>query len=403
MSFTSSTKNWFTSGKFLYNKKLAALLWFGLAFIAVVQDILNHKLNNYIIFKHVYIHSIQHVNLYLEYPHLYEDVNLYGPVFGLIIAPFALLPDWLGVILWVMFNTAMLFLAIRSLPIKEKYQTAIILLCSHEMMNAASWLQSNPLIAACIIFSFSFINKGKDIWGLFFIMLATFIKLYGIVGLAFFFFSKDKIAFVKWAIIWFAVLLVAPAVLSSLSFVVQCYHDWFNALVHKEAKNVNAFDTNDFQDICVMGMIRRVFNIPDFKNIYITIPAVILFALQYLQFRFFSDLRFRLYLLCTVLIMTVIFTTSAESPTYIIAFPAMCLWYVLQVPTKKNNALFIFALLLTSFSYSDIFTPWLREHVVRPYSLKALPGLVLWCVLIYQVYTKQFLQLKKDKLKMQTA
>ena len=183
------------------------------------------------------------------------------------------------------------------------------------------------------------------------------------------------------------------------SFIVQSYKDWYDALHFKALKNVNPNDNNDYQDICVMGMIRRIFNLPNFKNIYITIPAVIIFGLQYLRYQYFSDLRYRLYLLASVLITTVIYTTSAESPTYIIAFPAVCIWYVLQEHTKKNNAIFIFALLLTSFSYSDIFTPWLRENIIRPYALKALPCFVLWIVIAWQLFTKQFLTVAEKRLK----
>ncbi len=392
-------KQWFSSGAFLFDKVLANVLWFGLSFIAILLDFLHNKINNYIIFKHVYIHSIQQINLYLEYPQQYADVNLYGPFFALVIAPFALLPNTIAIVLWEIFNTAILYIAIKKLPIASKWQNAILILCSHEMMNTASWLQSNALIAACIILGFDFINKRKEIWALFFIMLATFIKIYGIVGFAFFFFSKDKLKFIGWAIVWSVIFFILPMIISSPHFIIQSYSDWLHALQFKAAKNVNPNDTNDYQDICVMGMIRRIFNIPYFKNYYVTVSAVILFGLQYLRFNYFSDVRYRLYLLCSVLITTVIFTTSAESPTYIIAFPAMCIWYVLQEHTKKVNALFIFTLLLTSFSYSDLFTPWLRENIIRPYALKALPGFILWLIILKQIYSKQFLTIQGDRVK----
>ena len=393
-------KGWIVSGEFLFNKTLALSLWFGLSFIAVLQDVFGKHINNYIIFKHVFIHTLQQTNLYLEYPLHHQDVNLYGPVFSMVIAPFTLLPDNLGAIAWEMFNAAILFIAIKQLPIVDKWKNAILILSAHEMMNAASWLQSNALIAACIILGFVFINKGKDHAALFFILLATFIKLYGIVGFAFFFFSKNKIRFIGWSVLIAALFFVLPMIISSKSFIVQSYFDWFEGLQHKAQKNVNPFDNYDYQDICVMGMIRRIFNISYLKNYYITIPAVIIFGLQYLQFNYFKDVRYRLYLLCSVLITTVIFTTSAESPTYIIAFPAACIWYVLQEHNKITNAFFIFILLLTSFSYSDIFTPYFRDYVVRPYSLKALPSFILWIVIVKQIFSKQFLTLRTENVLM---
>ncbi|MBY0481073.1 MAG: DUF2029 domain-containing protein [Chitinophagaceae bacterium] len=392
------TRSWILSGKFLYDKNLAIVLWFGLSFIAVLQDVIGNHINNYIIFKHVYLHTIQQTNLYLEYPSEYLDVNLYGPVFSVLIAPFTYLPDKIATIAWELFNVLALFIAIKKLPIVDKWKNAIIILSSHEMMNTASWLQSNALIAACIIFGFLYIHRGKDYLALFFILLATFIKLYGIVGFAFFFFSKNKLKFIGWTLLWSAVFFVLPLLITSKTFLVQSYYDWLEGLQYKAVKNVNPNDNYDYQDICVMGMIRRIFNIPYLKNYYITIPAVIIFGLQYLRYDYFKNTSYRLYLLCSVLITTVIFTTSAESPTYIIAFPAACIWYVMQEHTKATNAFFIFVLLLTSFSYSDIFTPYLRENIIRPYSLKALPCFILWIVLVKQIFSKQFLNIPADRI-----
>jgi hypothetical protein len=392
------TLNWISSGRFLYDQKLAITLWFGLSLVAVLIDNYFHSVNNYIIYKQVFWHIIHHQNLYLEYSKEYVDVNLYGPLFSIVIAPFALLPDWLGAILWVMFNTYILYFAISQLPISKNYKGAILILGSNEMMNNAGWLQSNALIAACIILAFVYTRKNNAMLALLFILLGTFIKIYGIVGLSFFFFSKGKWKYILWFILWSGIFFILPAVLSGITFLLQSYKDWVEALAYKAAKNIRMDIQNDFQDISVMGMIRRIFKWPEFKDLFILVPAMLLFAGQYLQYRYFKDLRFQLYLLCSVLLFTVIFSTGSESPTYIIAFPAVCLWYVLQPRSKAVTAFFVFALLLTSFSYSDIFTEYVRTKIVRPYSLKALPCFIAWLIIVYQVYTSQFLKVKLNPL-----
>jgi len=314
-------------------------------------------------------------------------------------APFALLPPIMGGFCWVMFNAGILYFAIRKLPIQKNWQYAILILSSNEMMNNASYFQSNPLIAAFIILGFVYTNKEKDVWALFFIMLATFIKIYGIVGLAFFFFSKDKVKFILWPIAWSVVFFILPMIISSPRYIIQCYSDWFQALNQKAARNIILSNTlqNNGTDISVMGMIRRIFQISQLNDLMVLIPAIILFAFQYLQYHYFKDLRFRLYLLCSVLLFTVIFSNGAESPTYIIAFPAVCLWYIIQNPSKTINGIFIFALLLTGFGYSDIFTPYVREHIVRPYSLKALPCTIVWVIIILQIYCSQFLKIDLNR------
>ena len=386
------------SGRFLYRQKSALIFWFGLVVVALLLSFLRHDIiNNYKVFKYVFYHTVQQKNLYFFYPADHGDVNLYGPIFSMVIAPFALLPDAIGSKLWVIGGAAFLFFAIMQLPVKKEFRYAIIVLNAIEMMNVAAWYQSNAVIAACIILGFVYTHRGKEHWALFFILLAAFIKIYGIAGLAFFFFSNNKLKYILWFVIWSVIFFLLPVTISSFHFIIQSYSDWYNALVQKSAKNINTFIHNDFQDISVMGMIRRIFRFPQLNNNYVYIPAFIFFGLQYLQVKYFSDIRYRLYILCSALIFVVIFSTGSESPTYIIAFPAICLWYFLQNKTKLVNTYFIFAFILTSLSYSDLLTPYVREHIARPYSIKALPSFITWFIICIQVYSRQFLRLDLQK------
>ena len=385
---------WIGSGKFLKSTGLAIALWFGLSLIAVMLDVQGTKLNNFIIFKQVYLHTVQQVNLYIEYPHQYTDVNLYGPFFSIIMAPFSILPDKAGAILWVLLNVGILYYAIRNLPIAKPAQNTVLILSSHEMMTASSWLQSNGLTAACIILTFTSLQKGKEGYAAFYLLLAAFIKIYGIAGLAFFFFSKKPLRFIAWLTVWSIIFFTAPMLISGSDFIVQSYIDWRQALIQKSAKNIRLDINNDYQDISMMGIIRRTF-FPALKDSFVIVPALLLSASQYLQYRFFTNTSLRLYLLCSVLLFTVIFSTGSESPTYIIAFPAVCIWYILQPKNGWATAMLVFTLLLTSFSYSDIFTPWVRTHIARPYALKALPCCILWIIIIVQIHKRQFLHTKE--------
>ena len=114
----------------------------------------------------------------------------------IVIAPFAILPDYLGIPLWSLFNAVILTWAITQLPLKATQINAILWICLHELLTTLLGLQFNPLMTAIIILSFVYIEKAKTFWSAFFIVLGVFVKLYGIVGLAFFFFSKNKIKFI---------------------------------------------------------------------------------------------------------------------------------------------------------------------------------------------------------------
>jgi hypothetical protein len=323
----------------------------------------------------------------------YGDVYIYGPVFGLLIAPFAILPTKIGAICWVLSNTTFLYWAITRLPIARSYQTALLILCSVELMNNSSWLQANAFVCACILLGYSFVRDKKDSWALFFIMLATFVKLYGIIGLAFFPFSTTRLKFVMWTLIWSVVFFISPVLLTSWHFLLQTYGDWYTALSQKDAKNIRLDTHYYYHDISFMGVIRRCIY-PALKNIYIILPCTFLFISQFRFIQYFKDVRYQLYLLCSCLLFVVIFSTSAESPTYIIALPAICLWYFMQPERRSTTVLFIILYLFTTFSYSDLVTPWFRNHIVMPYSLKAVPSCIIWCIIVVQVNGYKFLHAK---------
>lgn len=374
--------------KILLNKYFVTLLWFILSLFAVIKQVLHHHINNYAIYKYVFINLIHQQNLYTEQPEHFLDSNHYGPLFAIVIAPFTYLPDGAGAILWVIFNAAVLYWAIWQLPFTIQQRLAVLLICAHELMTASFNVQFNPIMAAIIIMSFVFINRKQDIWATLLIVAGTLIKLYGIVGLAFFFFSKDKFKFIWSFMLWSVVLFVLPMAISSPHFVIQSYQDWYQSLEHKNAANA----VSSMQDISVMGMIRRIFGYPQLSDALVLLPAMLLFATAYIRMRSFDDIRFRRLLLASTLIFTVIFSTGSESPTYIIAFTGVAIWFMnLNRPVSGFEiALLVFALLITSLSPSDLFPQIINKRYIKPYALKALPCFMIWLKIIYEFLTRKF-------------
>ena len=91
--------------KLISNKPFVYSLWFGLSLFLVIKGVLAHQgFNNYTIFKYNFLNTIHQHNLYAYQPEHYYDLNHYGPIFSIIMAPFSILPDSVGVILWVLFR-----------------------------------------------------------------------------------------------------------------------------------------------------------------------------------------------------------------------------------------------------------------------------------------------------------
>lgn len=387
----------------LGNRKLpfVYVVWFAFAIIAAGAELLHHSINNFIIFKYVFWHLVEQKNLYLYYPE-YADHNLYGPIFSFVIAPFAALPNWLGVITWVIANAIFLFYAIRQLPFTDKAIKTVFLIVAIDFMTASHNVQFNPMVAAWIILSYTFVRKERDIWATFFLALGILAKIYGVVGIVFFLFSKHKVKYIGYLLMWMLVLFLLPMLISSPTYIIQTYKDWMITLVDKNAHNLIMSEIN-MQDLSVMGMVRKIFNYPQMSNLPVLIPAAILISLPLLRFKLYSNPVYQLYYLALVLITVVIYSSGAESATYVISTAGVAIWFALNMHRSStvNTVVLVFVLLVTSLSSTDLVPQIIKHNVIRMYALKALPCFIVWSMIIYNLAFKKEEELTSPMLKLQ--
>lgn len=365
----------------------ASLLWFSLVCTgALVKIRLGYaNIGNFLVYRNVFWHGIHHMNLYEYYPAENLGSYLYGPVFSILISPFALLPVNAGAFLWAVVNGAILFFAVRKLPVSYKNQNIILLICAIEMLTCIQNMQINCTVAALMILSFTYVREGKDFWAAVFIATGFLLKLYGVVGLVFILFSNHKAIFAFSFLIWAAVLFFLPMLISTPSFVFHSYIDWYHTLTVKN----NANETSFMQNLSVMGMVRNLIK-TQYLNLIVIFIAAWFYLLPLFRFNQLKNKCFQLTYLCFTLIGVVIFSSSAESPTYIIAMTGVALWFVIQEP--KNRFVFFllwFALIITSLSATDLFPRYIKVNLIQPYSLKALPCFLVWMVIAVQLLTRK--------------
>ncbi len=373
---------------FFSNPRTLFGLWTLLAVVAGLTKIAPHRHNNFLIFRGVFWHTIQKLSLYDFYPMEYNDHNHYGPIFSLVIAPFAVVPDAIGLLCWLVVLALGMYYAVRRLPLEEGRQIFLYWFCAHELLTALQMQQFNIAIAAIIIGSFAAIEKGREVTAAFLIVLGTFVKLYGVVGLAFFFFVKRKPRFILALIGWSVVCFVAPMLISSPEYVVGQYVEWYERLAAKNGENTFSL----MQNISLLGMIRKASGSASYSDLLVILPGLALFGLPYLRFGQYRHLAFRYAILSSVLLFVVLFSTGSESSTYIIPFAGIALWYTTS-PWKRSGwdvALLVFAFVLSSLSPSDLFPRSLREAYVLPYALKALPPTLIWLRLSYELLTRDY-------------
>ena len=370
---------------FFRDFRTLAGLWLLLGILAAVMKMHSH--NNFLVFRGSFWHAWQGLPLYAEYPQEYWDINHYGPLFSLVIAPFAVVPEWLGLLMWCVALSLGLYVAVRRSLLTSGQQLFVLWFCAHELLTALYMQQFNIAIAAIIVGAFFLIEKERDATAAFLIVLGTLVKIYGIVGLAFFFFSKHKVRFVAALVVWSAVMFVAPMVLSSPDYVVGQYQAWLVDLASKNSENAEAL----MQNISLLGMTHRVTGL-EFSDLWLILPGLVMFGIPYLRINQYKHVAFRQTLLASVLMFTVLFSTGSESSGYIIALVGVVIWYT-AAPWQRNRwdvALMIFVFVLTSLSPSDLFPAYLRKEWVQPYALKALPVTIVWFKLCWEMFTKDY-------------
>lgn len=349
------------------------------------------RFRNYRIFEKVYWHERAQINLYAVYQQEYHavDSNHFGPLFGILIAPFALLPDSVGMLLFNLSNAFLFVWAIHSLRLSANRKLLIMLCCVIEFANSVHSIQVNPIIAALIIFSFLMVEKGKDEWATLFIVMGTLIKLYPVAGLAFFAFSKNKVRFVISVLLWSLLLVCLPMIISTPHFILQSYADWYHALVEKNAINVSLASS---QDLSFMGIFRRITGNPSLPNIPFLVFGALVFLVCLTRFSQYHSLKFRMYLLSSALLIVVLFSTGSESPTYVIAVAGAMIWLFLQdKPFSTGNIIILVSLLLiTGLGATDAIPKTIRKSVVDPLQLKVWPCAFVWLRLSFEMIVKQF-------------
>ena len=408
--------NW----QFWRNKWTLFSLWMLMVVISVALHM--HNFNNFLIYKFTFWHAVEQKSLYAAYPQDHFDVNHYGPIFSLIMAPFAVVPSlWVGVFLWHLALGLFLWWAIRQGTLTTEQKVVVIWLTAHEMLNALGMSQFNVATAAMILLSYSAIHRGKDMWAAFWIVLGTLVKMYGIVGLAFFFFAKSKSKFVMWLLIWTVVLMVLPMPFFGADYVAGQYVEWIKCLGEKGQENL----LSDFQNISLLGMVRKIgyavsaglpayYEVfesagknPDVTNwwwstwndLWLIAPALIYSALPWLRVKQYKHHAFQLMCLALVLMFVNIFSTGAENSSYIISMLGVAIWFI-AVPWKRSRldiGLLIFCFVLTSLSSTDLFPGDIRTYWIRAFSLKALPVVLIWIKLVWEMCTRDYSELPQSE------
>lgn len=337
--------------------------------------------NNYRIFKFSFYHLLQGRDIYQLFPDDHWDLYKYSPAFALCFGLLSWMPDAIGLVLWNLINALCLFAGVRLLPgLTTEKKSWILLFCVLEMLLSIQNTQSNGLMAGLVVLAFALAERRRYILSTLCIVFSFYIKIYGGLAFVFYLFYPEKLKLMGWSLFWMVFFAVVPLVVVSGSQLLFLYKSWLHLLVNDRSASIG---------LSVMGLLETWFKVNISKNL-VALVGLLLFLVPLMYVRRYNDFTFRLLYLASTLIWMVIFNHKAESPTYIIVMSGIGIWYFCQAPDPVNRILLILAFLLISMSISDLVPAPIRNGFIRPYGIKAVMGIVIWCKILYQQLTLRY-------------
>lgn len=375
-------------GEYFSRQKVILAVYVLVSVIIAIQHYVGGplKYNNFRIFRAALGHLARHENLHLEYPNEYFDLFLYNPSFCIFFAPFSLMPMGLSLVLWLVFCALALFYAIRTLPLTYNSKVFFWWFILFELVTSLHGQQTNPLIAAAGLLTFTFLENGKTRWAALFPLFAFCIKGYGLVYAGMFFFYPRKGQFIGYSVLWGMVLALLPLPVTGLDHFFQVYKDWYGILVTDHASNYG---------FSIMGLCKvwfPAFSVEDVTKVQFA--GIVLFVITWTLCFFrkqFHTLEQRLLLLAYSSLWVILFNHAAESPTYVIAIPSVILFHIVNreriAPWSKILLVLVFFFCV--LAPTDIYPRSLRLHFFEPYLIKVVPCVLVWAVLQIQLLLHQ--------------
>lgn len=337
--------------------------------------------NNFRIFKFSFYHLIHNQNIYQLFPDDHWDLYKYSPAFALCFGLLSWMPDVIGLFLWNAINSLCLFLGVRLLPgLSDEKKSWILLFGLLEMLLSIQNTQSNGLMGGLVILAFALAERRSYMLSTLCLVFSFYIKIYSALAFVFYLFYPGKLRLTGWSIFWMVFFALLPWLAVSGPQLLFLYKSWLHLLLNDRSASTG---------VSVIGLLDTWFHLSVSKNA-VTLVGLFLFLLPLIHIRQYKDLAFRLLYLASVLIWMVIFNHKAESPTYIIAITGIGIWYLSQRADLLHRVLLIAAFLLITMSVSDLVPAPIRNDFVRPYGIKAVMAIVVWCRILYEQLTLRY-------------
>ena len=307
------------------------VFWFGflIATIATALELFRGRAENYHVFADATQYFWQGINPYThEFVEELHRYFLYTPVFTVLFAPIAFLPDYIGGFVWNLTNYTLMYWAVMTLPDKIAVPKLKIFLYLLLLLEQSIFpFQYNITVCYIFLYAFTLLEKDKPVLAVLLIMISATTKIYGVFELALLFCYKNTFRNFCYAALFGAILLVSPAIVKGFDGLLPYYGEWWSILHEHNTEQV-------FISLIHLPIIRP-FMVPHSGEVQMGSLAILAVAF-FATYKRWGDFTYRARMLAVLMGWILLFSDASENHTYIIAFSGFMMFYY----TKPEHTLF---------------------------------------------------------------
>jgi hypothetical protein len=356
--------------------RILAAVWLLAVIVVSVQASL-HQTNNFLTFRTSWFNLVEGQDLYGLNPE-HQDYFKYSPTFALLFAPLAVLPFWVGVLLWNGANAFALYWGLgRVLAPDQAFVARLLVLL--DTIGSMQNVQSNALVAGLMIIGCGELERRREVRAAWAIGLATAIKLFPIIAAPYALLRPYRVPrFAMWSIGVGALLVAAPLLVVSPTQLADLYRSW------GELSRADSVD----RAYSVMQQIHFWFGV-DWPNWPVQLIGLAVLLAPLIRLSSWGIDRFRLLFLASVLMFCVLFNHKGESPTFVVAIAGVAIWFAVAPATRLTWITLTLVIVGTILSSSDAMPKAIQNGLFEPYRLKVLPVLFVWLLTQRELWRRE--------------
>jgi len=351
----------------------------------MIQGALLAQQNNFLIFRWSFGHLISGHDLYAFDTAHYADQFKYSPTFALLFAPLAAIPFAPALLIWCIVNALALAFAL-TLLLPRRAAAVALAITYLEMVGAMQNGQSNSLVASTVILAFIAFEREESLLGGALASLGAVIKIYPLAALATAIPRRTTLRAIGATVLSLVILLALPAAFTPGGFagLAAQYRSW-HAIELLDAATPEGRPYGMLGGLMQMVRVWLDVRLPNWP-IQMAGTAILLLPLA-LRRSAWSDPRFRLSFLASLLVYVLLFNHQAEPPSFVVGIAGIAIWYAAGPMTRVRTIFTLGVVAAVSLPGTSIFGAHFYKDIFIRYSLKTFPVAVAWCVMEFELLT----------------